>query len=59
MATSRQGNAKRAVSQPNDRWRNFDGRLDEAQHRACWRDSRQDAASGVDNVSGRAYAQHS
>jgi hypothetical protein len=56
--TSLQGRAQKAASQPGYRFRNLYGRLDEDFLTQCWRDSRQDAASGVDGVSAQAYEQH-
>jgi group II intron reverse transcriptase/maturase len=58
MPTSRQGIAQKAASQKGYRFRNLYGRLDEDFLKQCWRDIRQDAASGVDQVSAQEYAQH-
>jgi retron-type reverse transcriptase len=58
MPTAVQGIAKKAASQQGDRFRHLYGRLDEDVMNQCWRDSRQDAAAGVDQGSAQAYAQH-
>jgi hypothetical protein len=52
--TSLQGIAKKAARQQGDRFRNRYGRLDEDFLKQCWRDIRQEAASGVDQVSAQA-----
>jgi hypothetical protein len=54
MPTSLQGIAKKAASQQGSRVRNLDGRLDEDFLQQCWRDIRQDAAAGVDQVRAQA-----
>jgi hypothetical protein len=53
MQTSRQGIAEKAKSQEKYRFRNRYGMFNEALLRDCWRDIRQDAAYGVDEVSAR------
>jgi RNA-directed DNA polymerase len=58
MPTSLQGRAKKAESQKGYRFRNLYGMLDEEFLKQCWRDIRKDAASGVDQGSAQAYAQH-
>jgi RNA-directed DNA polymerase len=58
MPTSLQGIAKKAESQKGYRFRNLYGRLNEDFLKQCWRDIRKEAASGVDQVSARAYEQH-
>jgi group II intron reverse transcriptase/maturase len=58
MPTSLQGIAKKAESQKGYRFRNLYGMLDEDFLKQCWRDIRQDAASGVDQVSAQEYEQH-
>jgi RNA-directed DNA polymerase len=58
MPTSLQGLAKKAASQQGYRFRNLYGMLDEDFLKQCWRDIRQDAAAGVDQVSAQAYEQH-
>lgn len=58
MPTSLQGIAQQAESQKGYRFRNLYGRLAEDFLKQCWRDIRKEAASGVDQVSAQAYAQH-
>jgi len=58
MPTSLQGRAQKAARQKGSRFRNLSGMRDEDVLTQCWRDSRQDAASGVDQGSAQAYAQH-
>jgi RNA-directed DNA polymerase len=58
MSTFWQGIAKKARAQPKHRCGNLDERLNAAYRRACWGDIRQDAASGIDQVSAEAYAYH-
>lgn len=57
MPTSLQGIAETAKRQEKSRFRNLDGRLNEARLRDCWRDIRTEAADGVDEVSAQADAQ--
>jgi RNA-directed DNA polymerase len=58
MPTSLQGIAQKAASQKGDRFRNLYGMLNEDCRKQCWRDIRQDAAAGVDQVSAQEYEQH-
>ena len=58
MPPSLQGRAQKAASQKGYRFRNLYGRLDEDFLQQGWRDIRQDAASGVDQVRAHAYEQH-
>jgi len=58
VPSSLQGIAKKAESQKGYRFRNLYGMLDEDFLKQCWRDIRQDAASGVDQGSAQAYEQH-
>ena len=55
MSTFLQGIAKKAREQPKHRFGNLYERLNEAYLRECWGDIRQDAASGIDQVSAEAY----
>jgi RNA-directed DNA polymerase len=57
MPTSLQGLAEKAKSQEKYRFRNLYGMLNEALLRDGWRDSRTDAAYGVDEVSAQADEQ--
>ena len=56
--TSRQGIAQQAARPPGSRFRTRSGRLDEDVLQQGWRDIRQDAAAGVDQVRAPADAQH-
>src|SRR4029453_14398646 len=58
MPTSLQGLAQKAASQKGYRFRNLYGRLNEDFLKQGWRDIRQDAAAGVDQVSAQEYEQH-
>jgi hypothetical protein len=58
MPTSLQAIAQKAASQKGYRCRNLYGMLNEDFLKPCWRDIRQDAAAGVDQVSAQAYEQH-
>ena len=58
MPTSLQGLAQKAASQKGYRFRNLYGMLNEDFLKPCWRDIRQDAAAGVDQVSAQEYEQH-
>jgi hypothetical protein len=58
MPTALQGIAQKAARQQGYRVRTRYGRLDEDVLQQGWRDSRKDAASGVDQVSAQAYAPH-
>ena len=58
MLTSRQGIAKKAQSQPRYRFRHRYGMLKEERLTESWRESKQHAASGVDQSSAQDYAQH-
>ena len=51
MPTSLQGRAEKAKSQAKSRCRNLYGMLNEERLTDCWRDIRQEAAYGVDEVS--------
>jgi retron-type reverse transcriptase len=55
MQTSLQGIAKKAESQPDYRFRNLYGMLNEAFLLDCWRHIRKNAAYGVDRVSAGEY----
>jgi RNA-directed DNA polymerase len=58
MPTALQGLAQQAASQQGSRCRTRYGRLDEDFRNQCWRDIRQDAAAGVEQVRAQADAQH-
>jgi RNA-directed DNA polymerase len=58
MQTSLQGIAEKAKSHAKYRFRNLYGRLNEELLTDCWRDIRQEAAYGVDEVSAQEYEQH-
>ena len=58
MPTSLQGRAQKAARHQGYRFRNLYGRLKEDFLTQCWRDIRQDAAAGVEQVSAQAEAQH-
>jgi RNA-directed DNA polymerase len=58
MPTSLQGIAQKAARQKGYRFRTRYGRLNEDCLQQCWRDIRQEAAAGVEQVSAQAYAQH-
>ena len=58
MPTSLQGIAKKAASQHGDRFRNRYRMLDEDVLKQCWRDIRQEAAAGGEQVSAQAYEKH-
>jgi retron-type reverse transcriptase len=58
MPTSLQGRAQKAASQKGYRFRHLYGMLNEDCLQQGWRDIRQDAAAGVDQVSAQAYEQH-
>lgn len=58
MRTSLQRIAKKAKDQPQYRFRNLYGMLNEVNLRECWSDIRKDAAYGVDRVSARDYEQN-
>ena len=58
MPTSLQGIAQKAASQKGYRFRHLYGMLHEDCLKQCWRDIRQDAAAGVDQVSAQEYEQH-
>jgi RNA-directed DNA polymerase len=58
MPTSLQGLAQKAASQKGYRFRNLYGMLNEDFLKQGWRDIRQDAAAGVDQVSAQEYEQH-
>jgi RNA-directed DNA polymerase len=58
MQTSLQRIAKKAKDQPQYRFRNLYGMLNEVNLRECWSDIRKDAAYGVDRVSARDYEQN-
>jgi RNA-directed DNA polymerase len=53
-----QGIAEQAKSQAKSRFCNLYGMLNEERLQDCWRDSRKEAAYGVDEVSAHAYEQH-
>ena len=57
MPTSLQGRAEKAKSQAKSRVRNRSGRLNAARLQDGWRDIRQDAADGVEEVSAPADEQ--
>jgi RNA-directed DNA polymerase len=56
--TSRQGIATKAERHKGYRVRHLDGRLDEDFRKQGWRDLRQEAASGVEQVRAQAYEPH-
>jgi RNA-directed DNA polymerase len=58
MPTSLQGIAQKAARQKGYRVRNLYGMLNEDFLKQCWRDIRQDAAAGVDQVSAQEDEQH-
>jgi len=58
MPTSLQGIAQKAARQKGYRFRNLYGMLNEDFLKQCWRDIRQDAAAGVDQVRAQEYEQH-
>jgi RNA-directed DNA polymerase len=58
MPTSLQGRAKQADRQKGYRFRNRYGMLDEDFLKQCWRDSRKEAASGVEQGRAQAYEPH-
>jgi RNA-directed DNA polymerase len=58
MRTSLQRIAKKAQDQPQYRFRNLYGMLNETNLRESWNDIRKDAASGVDEVNAREYEQN-
>ena len=55
MPTFLQGIAKKAQEHPQHRFGNLYELLNEAFLQECWRDSRKDAAYGVDHVSAQDY----
>ena len=57
MRTSLQRIAKKAQGQPQYRFRNLYGMLNETNLRESWNEIRKDAASGVDDVTAREYEQ--
>jgi len=58
MPTSLQGIAQKAARHKGYRFRNLSGMRNEDFLKQCWRDIRQDAAAGVDQVSAQEYEQH-
>jgi RNA-directed DNA polymerase len=55
MSTFWQGIAKKAQEQPKHRVGNLDALLNEPFRTECWRDIRQEAASGVDRIRAQDY----
>jgi hypothetical protein len=53
-----QGIAKKAQEHPKHRFGNLDALRNEPFLQECWRDSRQEAAYGVDRISALAYERH-
>jgi retron-type reverse transcriptase len=58
MSTCVQGIAKKAQEQPKHRFGNLYELLNEAFLKECWRDIRQEAASGVDRISAQDDERH-
>ena len=58
MSTFLQGRAKKAQEQPKHRFGNLYELLNEPFLKACWRDIRKAAASGVDRSSAQDYERH-
>jgi retron-type reverse transcriptase len=58
MSTCLQGIAQKAQEQPKHRFGNLSEVLDEPFLQECWRDIRQEAASGVDRIRAQEYERH-
>jgi RNA-directed DNA polymerase len=58
MSTVLQGIAKKAQEHPKHRFGNLDELLNEPCLKECWRDIRQEAASGVDRISAQDDERH-
>jgi hypothetical protein len=56
--TSLRGIANKARGDKRHRFRDLYRCLDAELLRACWHDLNKDAASGVDNITAEAYAEH-